>query len=305
MNKNSINVEYFGNRNVEISITLPDIESPKIIESSAVTNLLRSLFKSSENISSIDVYNMCIEIFNEGIKYGIDNAYKNLDVAMLTKDMKYPVLYDKDHKKYEVLSWMRYITNECPDITDIYTTLAQHEIIERNVGTGLFDGPSRVYQLDNGEYVQLVFVDELVQKFCNCKSPVPVFVHLGRNRDEIIKKLSVLQREVHERFLREHPVKQADPKAEHVYIVRCGETNLYKIGRTNNAEMRIASLQTCCPYELKMIRLYEVDDMGKCENDLHKRYEAYHERGEWFRLETNQINEIDQYIKEKWGRFQG
>lgn len=69
---------------------------------------------------------------------------------------------------------------------------------------------------------------------------------------------------------------------EVVYFVTAGP--FVKIGTTNgDPAARIASLQTGCPYEMRMVAFVHG---GRAEESVyHERFGAYHERGEWFRLE--------------------
>ena len=66
-----------------------------------------------------------------------------------------------------------------------------------------------------------------------------------------------------------------------IYFIQCGENGPIKIGQTNNdINLRIAQLQTACPYELNLIWLYKGDDWTEAE--IHAALDLYHIRGEWF-----------------------
>ena len=41
-----------------------------------------------------------------------------------------------------------------------------------------------------------------------------------------------------------------------MYILQNGDTNQYKIGITNDLNRRLAELQTGCPNEIKVVKLY-------------------------------------------------
>ena len=41
-----------------------------------------------------------------------------------------------------------------------------------------------------------------------------------------------------------------------MYILQNGDTNQYKIGITNDLNRRLAELQTGCPTEIKVVKLY-------------------------------------------------
>lgn len=82
-----------------------------------------------------------------------------------------------------------------------------------------------------------------------------------------------------------------------LYILQNGDTNQYKIGVTNNLNRRLAELQTGCPEELKVIKLfthYQRKPIEKYERVLHRYYTKcgcrIRENGEWFRLCKSDIN---------------
>jgi len=67
-----------------------------------------------------------------------------------------------------------------------------------------------------------------------------------------------------------------------VYLLQHGARGPIKIGRAANPEKRVASLQTACPYEMRL--LVVVDNATKAvERGLHHKFAKYWIRGEWFR----------------------
>ena len=67
-----------------------------------------------------------------------------------------------------------------------------------------------------------------------------------------------------------------------VYVI--GNDEIIKIGYTKNAsslKRRIKSLQTGCPFTLKIIKTFPKWTM-KEERNLHKRFEEFRTSGEWF-----------------------
>lgn len=83
----------------------------------------------------------------------------------------------------------------------------------------------------------------------------------------------------------------------HTYVIAADGLGLVKIGITNDPENRVKVLQTGQPMELHL--LWSVE--GAYEVALHKRFEEYRTRGEWFDLRplgdpvevvTAAINEI-------------
>lgn len=81
-----------------------------------------------------------------------------------------------------------------------------------------------------------------------------------------------------------------------MYILRNGDTNQYKIGITNNLNARIAKLQTGCPGELKIVKIYthyNREVIKRYERVLHRYYTKcgcrIRSNGEWFELRIPDI----------------
>lgn len=82
-----------------------------------------------------------------------------------------------------------------------------------------------------------------------------------------------------------------------LYILQNGDTDQYKIGVTNNLNRRLQQLQTGCPYELKVIKLwthYNRKIVEKYERVLHRYFTKcgckIRDNGEWFILRIPDIN---------------
>jgi len=75
-----------------------------------------------------------------------------------------------------------------------------------------------------------------------------------------------------------------------VYIVQCNELNKVKIGRTNNPELRIKSLQVGSPAELHLVATIECDPIR--ETVLHRAFESVHSHGEWFNTSPEAVIEL-------------
>ena len=76
-----------------------------------------------------------------------------------------------------------------------------------------------------------------------------------------------------------------------MYILQNGDTNQYKIGITNDLNRRLAELQTGCPNEIKVVKLYthyQRKIIEKYERVLHNYYTKagcrIRPNGEWFEL---------------------
>ena len=66
-----------------------------------------------------------------------------------------------------------------------------------------------------------------------------------------------------------------------IYLIRAGETDLYKIGYTSGkAKKRVKGLQTGCPHKLSIVRVLQGDQ--EREKWLHKTFSKYRKEGEWF-----------------------
>lgn len=95
-----------------------------------------------------------------------------------------------------------------------------------------------------------------------------------------------------------------DDAPRYLYIIRCGRSKYYKIGVTNDLEKRLATHQTGCPYELKLIcySKADLDDyLGKeityLEGFLHNNYSEFRVRGEWFELNYGHISDIAMFLE--------
>jgi len=82
-----------------------------------------------------------------------------------------------------------------------------------------------------------------------------------------------------------------------LYILQNGDTNQYKIGITNNLNRRLQQLQTGCPFELKVVKIwthYNRKIVEKYERILHRYFTRcgckIRDNGEWFILRVPDIN---------------
>ena len=92
-------------------------------------------------------------------------------------------------------------------------------------------------------------------------------------------------------------VKYKSPAPQMLYIMRNGRTQQYKIGITNDLNDRHSNLQTGCPCELRVIKLYTHYDREKVkdyEDTLHDYYEQcgckIRPNGEWYKLSKADID---------------
>lgn len=65
-----------------------------------------------------------------------------------------------------------------------------------------------------------------------------------------------------------------------VYFIQAGENGPVKIGFANHIASRLASLQSCCPETLVLLRT--VDGNSAIERAYHRQFASQRLRGEWF-----------------------
>lgn len=73
-----------------------------------------------------------------------------------------------------------------------------------------------------------------------------------------------------------------------IYLLKIDtdDKRLYKIGSTRNSiQKRIKSLQTGCPYEIKLVDYYESNYGQLIERTIHNNYSYMKTHGEWFQLD--------------------
>ena len=92
-------------------------------------------------------------------------------------------------------------------------------------------------------------------------------------------------------------IKPTKSKKGSIYIVRAGETNLYKIGLTtaSKPESRIKNIQVSSPIQIETIAIFKVDDVERAEADIHQVLKIHRRDGEWFEIKDLKI--INKAIK--------
>ena len=73
-----------------------------------------------------------------------------------------------------------------------------------------------------------------------------------------------------------------------VYILRTGK-NLYKIGRTQDLQKRLASYHTHLPIIFRVIRQYSAENINELEESLHVVFQHKRVKGEWFELSNDDL----------------
>lgn len=81
-----------------------------------------------------------------------------------------------------------------------------------------------------------------------------------------------------------------------IYLMFIPELNICKIGLSNNSEKRIKQIQTGCPYQINLTKIYKSKIASKIERILHRQFKSnkiddqeYNLQGEWFNLDIEQI----------------
>lgn len=85
-----------------------------------------------------------------------------------------------------------------------------------------------------------------------------------------------------------------------LYIIRCGDTQLFKIGISKNCSKRIKQLQTGNPNKLKLLFEFKINNResvkaSKIESTIHtflKEHEDKHVLNEWFKLTNDEVVNI-------------
>ena len=81
-------------------------------------------------------------------------------------------------------------------------------------------------------------------------------------------------------------------KSGFVYLLSAETIGQYKIGYSSNVYKRAQTIQTSCPFEIRVIHRIFTVDAPTLESKLHDYYEAYRNRGEWFSLTKTHVKEF-------------
>jgi len=73
------------------------------------------------------------------------------------------------------------------------------------------------------------------------------------------------------------------------YIIRCGDTDFYKLGQSAAPSGRLSCLQTANPHKLLLLA-HGTGDID--EAALHHRFAAFRGEGEWFELGRPAVDEL-------------
>ena len=76
----------------------------------------------------------------------------------------------------------------------------------------------------------------------------------------------------------------------YLYLLRCNK--YYKIGISSSLEQRIDYLQIGNPYEIDLLMAVKIGNSLESEKLLHERFSHRRVRGEWFELDTKELEEV-------------
>jgi len=79
---------------------------------------------------------------------------------------------------------------------------------------------------------------------------------------------------------------------KYIYLIQLGDTEIYKIGISNDPHRRIKQLQSKCPIPLKLIFTNFGHDYEFAEKYLHSHFRHQRIKGEWFKLSAEDILQI-------------
>jgi len=79
-----------------------------------------------------------------------------------------------------------------------------------------------------------------------------------------------------------------------IYVVRMGDHDYFKIGRSTDVRRRMSELQLPCAGHL--LFAYRVADASKVESQIHREFEHVRMNGEWFRLTESHLTEIRAHL---------
>lgn len=147
----------------------------------------------------------------------------------------------------------------------------------------------------NGSYYEDPSIDELkeIKKLIDSTINNYEYISLDiQKSNNIIKEERF--KEFEDIFI---PKKTKKTKKGIIYIMKCGRTNLYKIGlTTGSVDTRFNSLKTANP-SINLFKYYEeVIDLYNKEKELHNLFSKKRIDGEWFELNESDLCEIDLFF---------
>ncbi len=78
----------------------------------------------------------------------------------------------------------------------------------------------------------------------------------------------------------------------YVYLIGSSTFGWYKIGKSRSPNVRIKDLGVLLPFKIEVFAVWAANNHHRLEALLHEQYEQWQINGEWFRLDTKQIEEL-------------
>jgi predicted GIY-YIG superfamily endonuclease len=92
-------------------------------------------------------------------------------------------------------------------------------------------------------------------------------------------------------------IKLHNDHSGYVYLIEA-ENGLVKIGRTEDVERRLSSINSASPICVTLLHSEFVKDAVEMERVLHDRFQSKRMRGEWFRLSESDVDEAIHLLAE-------
>lgn len=89
-------------------------------------------------------------------------------------------------------------------------------------------------------------------------------------------------------YFRTNETDKPEANKGYVYIFQCNE--FYKIGVTNDVIERIGTIRTANPYEINLIFSAYIKSPYQLEGSLHTCFEPKRAKGEWFKLNKDDLD---------------
>ena len=80
--------------------------------------------------------------------------------------------------------------------------------------------------------------------------------------------------------------------AGHVYLIGSRTFNWYKIGKSNNAAIRVSELGILLPVRIEVLAVWKAENHHETERLLHEKYASHRINGEWFTFTASHIKAI-------------
>lgn len=77
-----------------------------------------------------------------------------------------------------------------------------------------------------------------------------------------------------------------------VYLIRCGKTNFYKIGRSTDLQRRLLDISASNPHLIFLEHVIVDPQYGIIEKRLHSMFQRKRLKGEWFCLKEKDVVRI-------------